>query len=37
MQEIERAYTSCMERDGATLILPELCKLSGENLADKLK
>jgi hypothetical protein len=31
MQGIERAYTSCMEGDVATIILPELCKLSGEN------
>jgi hypothetical protein len=30
MQAIEDAYTSCMEGDQAVLVLPELCKLSGE-------
>jgi hypothetical protein len=34
MLAIESAYTTCMEGDRAALILPELCKLSGENHVD---
>jgi hypothetical protein len=34
MQAIESAYTSCMEGDFAALVLPDLCKLSGENHFD---